>query len=214
MAERGGEDSRLVFRGNEHAVDEAAHRLAYRGDEANDVTVESCHRGLRDPRDGVGEDLGELHRARLDVDVRVLPDDDHRIRHVDQLGRKVTVEVEEHTDARCVADRLTHSLHDVGLAVRDTLADHRAVKRQQHAVERQVPADLGEQLVPQTLVGRARRRSGRYCEGEGTDLELEPAPRRNRRVRAEASPEEDRVSIVLGGPGWRLPEVVVSGRER
>ena len=99
VAERGGEYSRLVFRGNEHLIDEAAHRLAYRGDEAHDATVEPCHRGLRDPRDCVGEDLGELHRARLDVDVRVLPDDDHRIHHIDQLGRKVTVEVEEHTDA-------------------------------------------------------------------------------------------------------------------
>ena len=113
-----------------------------------------------------------------------------------------------------IADRLTDALHDVGLAVRDTLADHRAVKRQQHAVERQVPADLGQQLVPQTLVGCARRRSGRNGERKGADLQLEPPPRRDRRVRAEAPPEEDRVSIGLRGPGRRLPEIVVPRRQR
>ena len=146
--------------------------------------------------------------------MRVLPDDDHRICRIDQLGRKVAVEVEEHTDARCVADRLPHALHDVGLAVGDSLADHRAVKRQQHAVERHVPADLGQQLVPQTLVGRARRRSGRSRERERADLQLEPASLRNRRVGAEAPPEEDPVSIGLRGPRRRLPEVVVARRER
>ena len=57
------------------------------------------------------------------------------------------MEIEEHPDARRVADRLADELHDVGLAVRDTVADHRAVKRQQHAVERQVSVDLGQQLV-------------------------------------------------------------------
>ena len=214
MAERGGEYSLLVFRGNEHVIDEATHRLADRGDKAHDATVEPCHRGLGDPRDCVGEDLGEPSRARLDVDVRVLPDDDHRICRVDQLRRKVAVEVEEHPDARRLADHLADELHDVGLAVRDIVADHRAVKCQQHAVERQVSLDLGQELVSKTLVGRARRRSCRDGERERADLQLEPAPRCSRRVRAEAPSEEDRVSIGLGGPRWRLPEVVVARRER
>ena len=148
-------------------------------------------------------------RARLDVDVRVLPDDDHRICRVDQLRRKVAVEVEEHPDARRLADHLADELHDVGLAVRDIVADHRAVKRQQHAVERQVSLDLGQAA---RFEDARRPRAEAVLPGWRTRTSRSPARARAALQSPRTSGSSFRRRSCLDRPGG--PEVAPSGSRR
>ena len=54
------------------------------------------------------------------------------------------MEVEEHADPHAVADEPAHSRDDVRLAVVDSFAHHRAVQREQHAVDGQHSFELGE----------------------------------------------------------------------
>ncbi len=115
--------------------------------------------------DGRRAEIDQLERALEHVGVRIFLVGDQQVGALDHRRREVAVRIELGTDHDVGPDDGAHPLQQVALAVVVAVGDHRAVQAEQHHVDRQRRPQVGEQLLAQRLVARARRRAARLRAG-------------------------------------------------
>ena len=165
VRERDREDAVLALHRHQ-AVDVRAGRLA-RGVHRDDHLAVD-HRGDRPDAafDLRRAEIDQLERALEDVGVRIFLVGDQQVGALDHRRREVVVRIELGADDDLRADDGAHALQQVAFAIVVAVGDHRAVQAEQHHVDRQRRAQVGEQLVAQRFLGGARRRAARLGAGD------------------------------------------------
>ena len=167
--QRHGKDAgpRLEALGLRH---ETGHRLVF-GAHALGGHQHGSAREERDrvdlPSYGSQEEGRRLCAGLVEVDVRVRVVADERVGFLDHAGRDRGVQVERRDEGDAGADGLPHRGEQLALAVRRILEHHRAVERQEHAVDRPRRRQPLEERVPHVLERRPGHRPRR--DGVGRD---------------------------------------------
>ena len=130
-----------------------------------------CAREERDgadlPPHGPQKEGGGLRAGLEEVDVRVRVVADQGVGLLDHAGRDRGVKVQRRDEWNGGADGLADRGEELALAVRRVLEHHRAVEREEHAVDRPRRGQPLEERVPHVLEGRPGHRPRR--DGVGGD---------------------------------------------
>ena len=117
--------------------------------------------GRISPRTVLQEEGGRLRAGLVEVDVRVRVVADQGVGLLDHPGRDRGVKVQRRDERNGGADGLADRGEELALAVRRVLEHHRAVEREEHAVDGPGRGQPLEERVPHVIEGRPRHRPRR-----------------------------------------------------
>lgn len=183
--DRDREDALLAFK-RATFVDEAAHWLARGVEDADGAAVEDTHHGPRPSLDRAGDEVEEILGAFGDVDMGILLEEHDGGGAVDLARADIGVEIELRTDGYAGSDDAPHGREQIALGVVVAFRHHRPMQREQHGVDRERGAEIGQDLVAEALIDLLYRLARWLREGAEAFRNLpsshlaEPPPHRER----------------------------------